>query len=432
MTRYYQARNRNKILFVNGFSPHQRKALEAYRKLTGVPVHAILLMDTKKVLKEWVTEWLENNPDATLLQVDFDDREALQNTLKPHADEVLTATCVGESNVPKLRRVIPFVPNCVLPTETSLEWTTEKTKMRSLLRNYDKAIAPKFIVVHDDTPETIDRIEKRVGYPLVLKPSGLTASLLVNICYHREELEKVLTQTIKKIEQLYKAKNGRGEPKILLEEFMEGSMYSVDAYVNEHGVIYFAPLVYVKTGREVGFDDFFGYMRITPTQLNAVHTEEAQAAAAKGIKALGMRSTTCHIELMRTEEGWKVIEMGPRIGGFRHVMYELAYGMDHSLNDLLIRDARKPIIPKKARGYAALMQFYAPKEGTLERVQGLFKIQALESIQRLTEKKKVGDKCLYAKNGGDPVLEVMLFNPVRSSLLADIRRLEQFLNIVTV
>src|SRR5438045_8917826 len=103
-------------------------------------------------------------------------------------------------------------------------------------------------------------------------------------------------------------------------------------------------------------------MRVTPTQLSATHTEEAQAAAAKGIRALGLRSTTCHIELMRTERGWRVIEMGPRVGGFRHEMYELSYGINHALNDLLIRLARQPIITRKTKAYTAVRQFYAKQE----------------------------------------------------------------------
>jgi predicted ATP-grasp superfamily ATP-dependent carboligase len=225
--------------------------------------------------------------------------------------------------------------------------------------------------------------------------------------------------------------HGRGEARLLVEEFMEGDMYSIDAYVNANGVIYFAPTVYIKTGREVGFDDFFGYMRMTPTLLNAAHTAEAQEAAAKGVKALGLRSTTCHIELMRTEDGWKVIEIGPRIGGFRHSMYELAFGLDHSLNDLLIRLSKKPVIPKKAKGYTAVLQYYAQKEGKLERIQGLFKVQALETIQRVRVRKEPGDKCTFAKHGGDPVMEVTLCDPDRSKVLADIRRIEQNLKIIT-
>lgn len=418
--------HRNKILFVNSFSPHQYAALTEYADVTGRKVEPILLFDMQRPIFDWVAD----AQDITVIRVDFSDRDAVQTCLKPLADQIITATTTGDSNVPLLKRVIPFLPYCVLPTETSLEWTTEKTKMRALLRNYDREIAPKFAVIHDAETATLDRIEKQVGYPLVVKPSGLAASLLVSICYHREELEQVLTTTIKKIDQIYKTKKGRGIPQILVEGFMEGIMYSVDAYVNASGGIFFTPLVYVKTGKEVGFDDFFGYMRMTPAQLNTLHTDEALAAATKGIHALGMRSTTCHIELMRTENGWRVIEMGPRMGGFRHVMYSLSFGINHSLNDVLIRDGRKPIIPKKTQGYTAVMQFYAKSEGKLVRIQGTMKAQALASMQRFTINKEPGDKCTFAKNGGDPVLEAVLFNKVRSDLLADIRRIEQNLEII--
>jgi biotin carboxylase len=427
MVLYHQTKHRDKFLFVNSFSPEQNEALKKYGKMVGRTIVPLLLFDNKKVVAPWVEE-LKNK---LIVTVDITDTGALQTALKPYEDEILGATCLGDGNVPHLRRVVPLLPYCSLPSEKSLEWTTEKIQMRSLLRNYDKSISPDYLVVNDATDETIAKIEKRIGYPLVVKPSGLAASLLVSICYHREELDKVLKQTIKKVDQLYKTKRGRGLPKILVEEFMEGDMYSIDAYVNSRGVIYFAPVVYVKTGREVGFDDFFGYMRMTPTQLNAPHTAEAQDAATKGIRALGMRSTTCHIELMRTETGWKVIEMGPRIGGFRHDMYDLSFGIDHSLNDILIRIPKQPILPKKVKGYTAVMQFYAKKEGKLEKIQGQFKIEALESVQRLRIRKEVGDRCTFAKNGGDPVLEAVLFNPQRSNLLADIRRIEQYLNIIT-
>lgn len=428
MVLYHQTGNRNKFLFVNSFSPDQAAALTKYSKLAGRVVEPLLLFDRKKIVAPWVTELKR----ATIVTVDITDTGAIQTALKPYEGQILAATCLGDVNVPHLRRVIPLIPYCSLPTEKSLEWTTEKIKMRALLRNYDKSLSPNFLVANDDSRETIEKIEKRIGYPLVVKPSGLAASLLVSICYHREELDKVLKTTLKKMDQIYKSKRGRGLPQILVEEFMEGTMYSIDAYVNARGVIYFAPAVYVKTGREIGFDDFFGYMRLTPTMLNVAHTEEAQEAASKGIKALGMRSTTCHIELMRTENGWKVIEIGPRIGGFRHEMYDLSYGIDHSLNDILIRIPKQPILPKKVRGYTAVMQFYAQKEGKLDKIQGIFKIEALDSVRRLRVRKESGDRCTYAKNGGDPVLEVILFNAQRSNLLADIRRLEQFLNISTI
>jgi biotin carboxylase len=210
---------------------------------------------------------------------------------------------------------------------------------------------------------------------------------------------------------------------------MEGVMYSIDAYVNQRGVIYYTPLVHIKTGRAVGYEDFFGYMRITPVILKPHKIEDAKKAAEKAIEAVGMRSTTCHIELMKTEDGWKVIELGPRVGGFRHEMYELSYGFDHSLNDILIRIPKKPIISKKVKGYTSVMQFYARKKGKLKSIDGIIKVRKLESFSRIDIIKKVGDVCDFARNGDAPVFTIVLFNQNRSRLLADIRRLEQSIKI---
>ena len=40
--------------------------------------------------------------------------------------------------------------------------------------------------------------------------------------------------------------------------------------------------------------------------------------ATKGIHALGLRNTITHTELMKIDDEWKVIEIGVRMGGFRH------------------------------------------------------------------------------------------------------------------
>ena len=132
---------------------------------------------------------------------------------------------------------------------------------------------------------------------------------------------------------------------------------------------------------------------------------------------------------MRTEDGWKVIELGPRIGGFRHEMYELSYGMDHSMNDMLIRIPKKPVLTKKVKGYTAVLQFYARSKGRLSALEGVNKARKLTSFSKINIKKKIGDMCDFARNGDDPVFDIILFNKNRSDLLADIRRLEQAITI---
>src|SRR4051812_3419135 len=105
MVLYHQAANRNKVLFVNSFSPEQQTAVKKYAKISGQNIEALVLMDTKKVIRQWVKE----ATDITLLTVDISDTEALQNCLKPYTDEILTATFLGDGNAPYFRKVIPLI-----------------------------------------------------------------------------------------------------------------------------------------------------------------------------------------------------------------------------------------------------------------------------------------------------------------------------------
>jgi len=429
MSEFDEAKNRDMILFVGSYLESQKIAIERLEKLIDKQIVACVMLD---VTDNSYEHNQISNDKTVFIECDFSTPLTIYKALSPYKDRLLAVTCRAEKNIPLLKKVIPHIPYINTPTELSLDWTTDKVRMRQLLRSYDKSIAPKFTVVHDAEKETLDRIERVVGFPLMIKPAGLAASLLVTLCYHREELESNLKNTVHKINRIYKERRGRGEPQILVEEFMDGTMFSIDSYVNQRGTVYHTPLVHVKTGRSVGFEDFFGYMRITPVALKSYKIEAAQKVAEKAIEALNLRSTTCHIELMKTEDGWKIIELGPRIGGFRHEMYELSFGFDHSLNDILIRIPKKPILTKKAKGYTSVMQFYAHNRGKLKSIDGINKIRKLESFRRVEMTKKHGDMCNFARNGDSPVFTIVLFNHVRSNLLADIRRLEQAISINVV
>ena len=421
MSTFDEAQERDTILFVGSFLKEQQRSLLKIGKLLDKELKALVLLDESDMSAR---VGLPANHKATVIDCNFSSDTGLQKALAPYKHQLLAVTCRAERNIPLLKKAIPHVPYLNTPTERSLDWTTDKIKMRQMLRGYDKSISPKFVVAHDASKETINQIERKVGFPLIIKPSGLAASLLVTLCYHREELEVGLKKVTKKIDQIYAKKKGRGEPQILVEEFMEGSMYSIDTYVNQRGVTYHTPLVHVKTGRAVGYEDFFGYQRITPVNLKPHKIEAARRVAEKAVEALNLRSTNCHIELMKTEDGWKVIELGPRIGGFRHEMYELSYGIDHSMNDILIRLPKKPVLPKKTKGYTVVMQFYARQKGRLVSLEGINKIRKVESFSRIQLKKKIGDMCDFARNGDDPVFDLVLFNKDRSRILADIRRVE--------
>ncbi|HUD06307.1 MAG TPA: ATP-grasp domain-containing protein [Candidatus Saccharimonadales bacterium] len=427
MSGFEEAQERDMVLFVGSYLEVQKEAMRKLSELLDRRLFALVLID---ITDPDIRGKIPKDNRTIIVECDFSSHTAIQACLAPYNHRLLAVTTRQEKNIALLRKTIPHVPYVNTPTELSLEWATDKIKMRQMLRGYDKNIAPKFLVVHDGSVETLDRIEKRIGFPVIIKPAGLDSSLLVSICYYREELEKTLKTTVRKINQTYKKKKRNGEPQVLVEEYMDGTMYSIDSYVNQRGVIYHMPLVHVKTGHSVGFEDFFNYYRITPVLLKPHKVEAARKTAEKAIEALGLRSTTAHIELMKTEDGWKVIELGPRIGGFRHDLYRLAYGIDHSLNDILIRIPKKPLLTKKVLCYTVALKFYPPQRGRLKSIGGINKIRKLESYSDIKIYKKVGEMCDFASKGDEPVFDIVLSNKVRSKLLADIRRVEQTVDIV--
>jgi hypothetical protein len=75
------------------------------------------------------------------------------------------------------------------------------------------------------------------------------------------------------------------------------------------------------------------------------------------------------------------------------------------------------------------MQFYPEHKGRLINIDGINKVRKLESFSRIILMKKPGDMCDFARNGDSPVFTIILCNPSRSKLLADIRRLETTVKI---
>ncbi len=430
MALFREAIHRDTILFINKLRPSTIDGIYTYRDRYDKQVRILLLVDKKKKIFIEEAKIYEKHKKVELITADLSSPLKIKETLKPYLDRLLAVTCQFESSIPSLKQVLPHVPYLNGPTEESLDWSTDKVKMRRLLRAHNPAISPKFTVVKANTEESISQIERVVGYPVVVKPAGLAASLLVSVCYHREELEDTLRQTFRKLNKVYRDRLGRGAPQILVEQMMEGAMYSIDAYVNDRGNVYFTPPVHVKIGRAIGFDDFFGYQQLTPTKLTKPKIEDANHVSEEAIKALGLRSTTVHVELMKTNKGWKIIELAPRMGGYRHMMYSWSFGINHVLNDILIRIPQKPVIPKKRKGFTAVFKIYARSEGTLETIKGLKKVRSLDSMVHVNVLKKKDDVLLFAKNGGTTVIEIALFNKIRADLLADIRRMEKAIDVV--
>lgn len=402
--------------------------LRAYESHFGGTVKVMLLRDSRIITKK---DYSTNKDLDIFVSCDFSKPAKIAEALLPYQDELLAITCRSEQYMRRFIEVLPHVPYLRTPTTESLKWASDKYEMRKRFRLYDKKITPKFTLVKKNTKEERDRVVKKIGFPLIIKPTNLASSRFVSICYHEEELETTLRRTFKDIIKAYEQEHHLADPKIIAEEYMDGDMYSIDSYVDSRGKVYHCPLVKVITGKKIGHDDFYNYLQLTPTGLKEPSIGRAQATTESAIHALGLRSTTAHTELLKIDNDWKIIEVGARVGGFRHMLHALSCDINHTLNDVLIRIPKKPILPKKCKGYAVAMKWFAPKEGVITEMKGIKRIEHLESFHHIILNKKVGDKATFARNGGRSIFNLYLYNPERSKLLADIRRVEKLVDIKT-
>ncbi len=400
--------------------------LRAYEPHFGGPLRVMLLRDSRVVTKK------KYGTVAGLdfyVECDFSKPQKIAEALLPYQDELLAITCRSEQYMRRFVEVLPHVPYLRTPTTESLKWASDKYEMRKRFRLYDKKLTPKFTLVKSNTKEERQRIAKKIDFPMIIKPTNLAASRFVSICYHEEELESTLRRTFRDIKKAYEQEHHLLDPKIIAEEYMEGDMYTVDSYVDSRGKVHHCPLVKITTGKKIGHDDFYNYLQMTPTGLKSETIAKAQAAAEGGIHALGLRSITAHTELLKIDGDWKIIEIGARVGGFRHVLYDLSCDINHTANDVLIRVPKKPLLPKKCKGYSCAMKWFAPKEGQITEMKGVKRIEQLESFHNIIVNKKIGDKAEFARNGGRSVFNLFLYNKDRSTLLADIRRVEKMVDI---
>jgi len=422
--------NKNIILCVGRMYPMTIESIQAYSKKHKIKFRIALLLDIRDQKKTGHTlDKTYNNVDI-VIKCNTRSTAELEKALNPFRHQIYAVSVRGEVNIPLFRRLIPHIPYIKTPTIPSLEWSTDKILMRRRMMHYNKKITPRYAIATDANKKTIERIAKKIEFPLIVKPSAMAASKMITICYHKDEFAKVLKKIMRSVNSINK-KGADVDIKVLVEQFMEGTMYSIDAYVNSRGTVYQCPVVEVKTGKMIGFDDFFGYQQMTPSHLKKSSVEKAEEVTREAIHALGLRSTIVHIELMRMEGGWKVIELSPRMGGFRHLMYKFSYDIDHVMNDIMIHASKKPIIPRRIKGYTVAMKFFAKKEGKLTKLTGIKRIQQLTSFKEISINKKIGDPCQYAKNNGSSVFNLIMFNKEKSKLLADIRRVEQMLVIET-
>lgn len=318
------------------------------------------------------------------------------------------------------------VPNAIIAAELQLPGMsedaaiacTDKEVMRSRFALSPEKISPDFNVI--DSREGLTHFANTHSFPLILKPANLAKSLLVTKNDSLDELVANYDKARQLAETTYKKYAPNNTPKFIVEEFLEGSIHSVDAFVDIHGEPHvLEQVVDYQTGHDIGFDDNFHYSRLLPSRLSSENTQAIRHTAKIGCQLLGMTSSPAHVEIILTKSGPRIVEIGARNGGYRERMHRLANDINITNNALALALNQPLDITAKKNDHVGVFELFPRTPGVFTGISHQQELEQLPSLNYLSIKAKPGQFIGKAGDGYKMGAVVILHNSDQQQFMAD-------------
>ena len=262
------------------------------------------------------------------------------------------------------------------------------------------------------TEEQLRAFAAQVGFPLVLKPGNLSASLFISLNHTLDELLASYRRMVAEVPRYYQQAAQKGKTlAIQVEEFMAGSNHSIDCWIDAAGHVSTTPVVDVLTGADVGIDDFHHFAHLTPSHLSREQQAEASRLAIAGVEALEMSTVIGHVEFIQTPAGPKLLEIGARPGGNRIRILDMTYGIDQLFAYYEILCGRSPAVQPRKEQPSAIVTPFPRGQGVLHSFRDLDRLQRLPTYLYHEVRGRVGQTVGLAKDGFKAPLYVELTAP---------------------
>lgn len=333
---------------------------------------------------------IPKNPQANTYYIDFSDEQAVISMIKiQHAHSPFTAVVtLFEQYIVLAAQTAQELGLPGLPVDAAVA-CTDKSIMRQRFATAPKKVSPDFQKV--SSWKEVEAFANTHQFPLILKPANLAKSLLVTKNHDMNELRASYDKMQHSINAVYEKYAPRNERIALIEEFLEGSIHSVDAFVDNQGNPTILPyIVDYQTGYDIGYDDNFHYSRIVPSALSPAAQVDFMETAELAIRSLGMRNTAAHVEIIVTKDGARMVEIGARNGGYRERLHGLAHGIN-IYGNLLRTIAGKPVdVSHLKEEPCAVLELFPKTAGTFVALAHEAQLRTLPSLQYLSIKHTVG------------------------------------------
>lgn len=307
---------------------------------------------------------------------------------------------------------------------------TDKELMRQCFATATEKISPAFKAITSE--EELIEFARKHDLPLILKPANLSKSLLVTKSLSLTELKGNYRKSLSIIDKTY-AKYAPGRnPKLIVEEFLEGPIFSVDAFVDISGEPYVLEnVVDYQTGYDIGFDDNFHYSRILPSKLSQEDIDSIRHTAVVGCRALKMTSSPAHVEIILTKNGPRIVEIGARNGGYRERMHALANDIDITGNAIAL-SLNKPLdLKPKKNDAVGVFELFPQTPGIFDQISHLKELRQLSSFRYISIKAKPGQFVGKAGDGYKMCAVIILANHDHALFEKDRQFVQDYCTVTT-
>lgn len=258
--------------------------------------------------------------------------------------------------------------------ETALK-ATDKEKMIEAFKEHDVS-SPWFISVSKD--ENINELIPKIQYPCIFKPADNSGSRGVYL----------VTSIVDVPEALMYSRNNSRNGRVIIEEYMQGPEVSVEVLMmegEEH-------VIAVTDKLTTGAPRFVEMGHSEQSQLDEVVLSKIKKLAGDALRAVGVMNGPGHVEIILTEAGPKMVELGARLGGdfITTDLVPLATGVDMLAVVLKLACGEKTdIAPLYDKGSA--IRFIPAKEGVIEEILGINEAKKCQGIVKVELLKNIGD-----------------------------------------
>ena len=301
-----------------------------------------------------------------------------------------------------------------IDTETAIR-STDKGEMIKAFA--ECGVEHPWYYIAKDT-EQLQTVKDKLTYPCIVKPTDNAGSRGVKLI----ESEKSLAESYG-----YAVASSRSGA-VIFEEYMQGREVSVEIIV-KGGVVH---VLAVTDKITTGAPHFVEMGHTQPSSLPADKVEEIKDLACRAVKAVGINDGPAHVEIMLTESGAKMVELGARMGGdcITTHLVPLSTGVD--MIEATIRIAcgeQADVDIKHSRG--AAIRYIKAKSGVIKEIVGVDKAGAIPGVCEISFTKGVGDTVGSIGSSTDRVGFVIASGSDRESAVSVCEAALEKINVIT-